>query len=92
MEFSPSQDDGGSIITDYVLEISPYLSTAWAPVASYSDNSMSHTVDGTDGLVPYSIYRFRTYAINGYGNSDYSEELAVAVAPLPSQPPVVTKN
>lgn len=54
---------------------------------------MSHTLtQAADGLVSYSKYRFRMYAVNDYGPSDYSEELAVSIAPLPSQPAPVIKD
>lgn len=90
--FSPSVDDGGSIITQIVLEISPYLSSDWQTVDTYSDNTMSHTLTVTDdGLVPYAEYRFRMKSVNAYGDSKYSPELAVSVAPLPSALDPVTK-
>lgn len=93
LSLTPSSDDGGSIITEIVLEIAGYLSSNWAKVTTYSDNSLIHTLTvADDGLVPYSIYRFRVKTVNYYGNSDYSAELPVAVAPLPSQPPPVIKQ
>jgi hypothetical protein len=78
-----------------VLEKSPYLTTSWAEVASYSDNSMSHTVKTSvsgDGIVSYAEYRFRLKNVNAYGSSAYSEEVILAVAPLPSAPLAPTKN
>ena len=91
--FSPSNDNGGSFITSYTLQISPYLSTSWTDVATYLGEAMSHTLtQAADGIVPYSEYRFRFYATNDYGDSSSSAELIVSVAPLPSQPPAVTKN
>jgi hypothetical protein len=44
-----------------------------------------------DGVVAYSHYRFRIRVVNEYGNSDYSEELILSVAPLPSKLDPVTK-
>ncbi len=90
---TPSSDDGGSIITEIVLEKSDFLATNWSRVTTYSDNSLIHTLTvAADGLVAYSTYRFRVKTVNFYGDSNYSAELAVAVAPLPSQPAPVTKQ
>ena len=75
-----------------MLEISEFLSSTWIPVASYTDNSLIHTLtEADDGIIPNTIYRFRVRTVNFYGDSDYSTELAVAVAPLPSQPDPPTK-
>lgn len=73
---SPSLDDGGSIITAMILEISPYLSTSWAEVADYDQSSMSHTLREEDGVIePGERYRLRIKAVNLFGDSDYSQEL-----------------
>lgn len=73
------------MITDYILEISPYTSTSWTEVTSYQGDIMTHTLYvGTDSITSYERYRFRVRAKNDYGYSDYSEELPIAVAPLPS--------
>ena len=89
---SPSLDDGGSIITAMVLEISPYLSTAWQAVTTYDSSTMSHVLTDTeDGLVSGEKYRFRIKAVNSFGDSAYSPELEVAAAPLPTAPERVVK-
>jgi len=78
-----------------VLEKSPYLSTTWTTVTSYTDNSMSHTLltsVASDDIVSYAEYRFRLKNVNAYGDSAYSEEIILAVAPLPSAPAAPTKN
>jgi len=76
-----------------VLEISPYKSTSWSPVSSYDGSSMSHTLNTVDDpIVSYTSYRFRIKAVNLYGDSEYSEELPAAIAPLPSKPASVTKD
>jgi hypothetical protein len=73
---SPSLDDGGSIITAMILEISPFLSTSWAEVADYDQSSMSHTLREEDGVIePGERYRLRIKAVNLFGDSDYSQEL-----------------
>lgn len=54
---------------------------------------MSHTLTtGADSILSYEKYRFRLKAINMYGDSDYSEELPAAIAPLPSAPAIVNKD
>ena len=65
--------------------MSPYLSTAWTNVASYTDDSMSHTLTTTtDAILSYTSYSFRLAAVNDYGISQFSEQLSSAIAPLPS--------
>ena len=81
------------MITNYVLEISPYLSTNWQVVTSYNGNSMNHLLTtSNDNITSYEEYRFRLMAVNLYGDSDFSEELPAAIAPLPSKPNPVTKD
>jgi hypothetical protein len=54
---------------------------------------MMHTITTASGEVAaYQKYRFRIKAVNDYGNSDYSEELQAAIAPLPSKPLPLTKD
>jgi hypothetical protein len=89
---TPSPDDGGSIITDIVLEISDFLTTNWIQVSTYDGSSLVHTLTvADDSLIPFTIYRFRVKTVNFYGDSPYSAEISIAVAPLPSQPAPVTK-
>jgi len=91
--FSPSSDDGGKIITSIELEVSPRLATTWTQLTNYDGMSMSYTATVLgDGLTAYSHYRFRIRVVNEYGNSDYSEELVLSVAPLPSKLAPVTKD
>ena len=93
--FRPSSDDGGLIITAITLEITPIESDSWAAVASYDGYSMSHTITTSETDSPitsFSKYRFRIKATNGYGTSEPSEELVIAVAPLPSKFDSVSKD
>jgi hypothetical protein len=54
---------------------------------------MSHTLTTTtDPIVAYQKYRFRLKSVNSYGSSDWSPEIALTVAPLPSAPPIALKN
>lgn len=91
--FSPSSDDGGSMILRMELEVSPLLSTSWTAVATYDGSSMRHELTtAADGLVAYSKYRFRIRAVNAYGPSADSAELVASVAPLPGVFAAVTKD
>ena len=54
---------------------------------------MSHTLTtAVDNITSYQEYRFRLMAVNLYGQSDFSEELPAAIAPLPSQPAGLFKD
>jgi hypothetical protein len=69
------------------LQISDFLATDWTDVTSYQGTSLQATVSvATDNLVANSIYRFRISSVNDYGSSDWSQTIALAVAPLPSAP------
>jgi hypothetical protein len=83
-------EDGGSMITEYKLEYSPLVMN-WQPITI--DSSMIQTITVASGHVTANeIYRFRIYCKNDYGDSDYSDELQAAIAPLPSQPSPVTQD
>ena len=46
---------------------------------------MSHTLtNATDGILSDIIYSFRMAAVNDYGISEFSKQLSIAIAPLPS--------
>lgn len=86
-------DNGGSEVTRYVLEISPYLTSSWTEVDSYNGFDLAHTLTTASGeIAPFQKYRLRMKALNNYGSSDYSQELLMAVAPLPSKPAPPTKD
>jgi hypothetical protein len=90
--FAPSSDDGGKIITSMELQASPHLVTSWSDLTNYDGMSMSYTVTvANDGVVAFNHYRFRIRVVNEYGNSEYSEEVVLSVAPLPSKLEAVTK-
>lgn len=81
------------MITAYVLQISPYKLTSWSNVTTYDGSSMSDTLTvGVDSILSNQQYRFRILAKNMYGESDVSEELPAAIAPLPSKPNPVYKD
>lgn len=90
--FTPSSDNGGSQISDVVLEISPYLSTNWEEVVSYDASTLTHTLTTTDDpIVSFGEYRFRYKSVNAFGSSLYSPEIAVAAMPIPFVPEPVQK-
>lgn len=54
---------------------------------------MTHTLTTTDdSIVSGNKYRYRIKSVNAYGSSEYSQELSVSIAPLPSAPDAVTKD
>ena len=81
LNFNLTCDNGGSSITAYVLEMNTGTpGSAFSTVGSYTSGSLTHTLtDTTDGLVDGKVYTFRIYASNSVGNSEYSDELSVAV-------------
>ena len=84
--FRPPSSNGGSIITKYVLEYSDFATLNWQIDTTYTDNSMSHILAVSSGLVTsYQKYRFRIYWENTFGTSDYSDKFALAIASLPSK-------
>jgi hypothetical protein len=91
--FSPTLDDGGSIITKIILEMATFEASIFAEVSTYTDNLMSHVLtQADDGLVTGSKYRFRLKSQNVFGTSRQSEEIILTCNPLPSQPSSITKN
>jgi hypothetical protein len=54
---------------------------------------MSTDILVSDGqIASYQKYRFRIIAVNAFGSSYASPELVLSVAPLPSQPALLTKD
>lgn len=46
----------------------------------------------TDGLITGKVYRFKTSAINEYGDSDFSFEVIVGVGANPPAPGSVVRD
>ncbi|KAJ8368605.1 hypothetical protein SKAU_G00086330 [Synaphobranchus kaupii] len=88
MSWEPPSDDGGSEITEYVVEISEGPNGAlWELV--YRGSALEYVCDG---LKPGSSYQTRVYCINKGGQSPLSDTLQVhtpAVPPGPCLPPRV---
>lgn len=91
--FIPPASNGGSMITSYILQYSDYATLNWMNDTTYTDNSMTHKIDSTSSLfTAHQKYRFRIYCANIFGNSDYSDEIALSIASLPSQLAAPTKD
>ena len=92
LAFTAPSDNGGDIIDSYELQMATGTGS-YSNVATYTDNSLSHTLTvGANGLVAGGYYRFIFRAVNSEGNSEYSDELRAALSPLPAQPSAPTKN
>ena len=69
LEWQPPSWDGGSAITNYVIEKQELPMTAWTRVGHTRFNLFPVT-----GLTPGNEYRFRVFAENVHGRSDPSDE------------------
>lgn len=83
LAFSQSSDNGGSIITNYQLDLDEVLVTDY----DFSTDGFSYTADKTTlSLTTGTVYAFRYRAINSVGASQWSVPLSVALAGKPSAP------
>jgi hypothetical protein len=88
LNFSRSTDNGGSLITDYELQVDGEVISDY----DFAADGYSYTVDRTTlslatvTLTTGSVYSFRYRAINANGNSLWSQPTSVAFAPLPATP------
>jgi hypothetical protein len=89
---SPS-DDGGSSITDYVVEYRPQGSSTWE---TYDDGTSTSTTVLVDNLENGETYEFRIHAINSVGAGDLSSLIqATPVEPetvVPEEVPEVPEE
>lgn len=90
--FTVTEDDGGLMITNYVLEMTTFDEDNWQEVTSYDGISLMHKVQvGTDAIAPNVKYRFQINARNAIWASPWSPTIDLVVAPLPSAPELPIK-
>ena len=75
--------DGGSSVTDYIIEYSTNSGTSWS---TFTDNVNALTSIAVTGLTNGTSYIFRVSAVNGAGTSAVSASSAVAAPGVASQP------
>ena len=78
-----SQDDGGSPITDYVLEYKTSDETEWTVYQDGVDDYTSMMVTDLKNNVGYD---FRIYAINSVGNSELSQVISATISEQTFEP------
>lgn len=76
--------NGGSAITDYLIEYKPSSSPVWMPVSDAVSASTGGTITGLTNGVQYDV---RVYAVNSVGASVASS--TVSATPTESLPPLV---
>jgi predicted phage tail protein len=76
-------NDGGSPITDYVIQRSPNGSSNWITINDGVRTTTSHTVTG---LTNGTRYYFRVLAKNAEGNSNSSNVVSAMPRTVPSAP------
>jgi titin len=77
-------DDGGSVITDYVIEYKS-ANSSWS---TYDDGVSSNTISIISDLENNISYQFRISAVNSVGTSDSSS--LISATPISSAPIVET--
>ena len=73
--------DGGSAVTDYVIERSPHGASTWSTVADGVGVALSFDVDG---LTPLASYDFRVHAVNDVGPGPSSNVATTVPHGVPS--------
>ncbi|NBT57599.1 BspA family leucine-rich repeat surface protein, partial [bacterium] len=61
--------NGGSTITDYVIQVKPSSGGAWT---TFSDGTSTNTTATVTGLTPQTAYIFQVAAVNAAGQGSYS--------------------
>lgn len=83
LSWSVPVNNGGTAITDYIIEQSNNAGTTWVLVPETVSTSTTYTVTG---LTNGSPYQFRVKAVNSVGTSPVSNIASVNVIDVPSAP------
>lgn len=78
LSWNPSEDDGGSEITNYVVERREIFNNTWVPISSFVIGTSITVLK----LQEDHEYEFRVFAENALGRSD----------PLVTDSPIITKD
>lgn len=78
ISWQPPYSDGGSKVTDYIIEKKEPYSSKWVPVTKTRDLSYKIT-----GLKENGDYEFRVAAVNKAGASEFSVPTPSTKAKLP---------
>lgn len=88
LNFTPSADDGGLVVTQYELRMETFSTSTVTTVASYITTSlaMTHTLTLVgDSLAVGEIYTFSIRATNAKGASEWSDGLITSLTDPPIQ-------
>jgi len=86
LSWTAPTDNGGSAITDYVVQYSTSATFA-SSITTFSDGTTSSTGATVTGLSNGTPYYFRVAAVNAYGTSSYSGiSTVITPATVPNAP------
>jgi len=96
LQLYPSQDNGGTAVTDYQLHMNTGVDgSTLSQVASYVYSSNGFTVTmvvATESMTAGLTYEFAFRAVNSVGTSDFSGIVAYTVADKPAAPAAPSKS
>ena len=75
--------NGGSAVTDYIIQRSPNGTTGWVTISDGVNTNTTYTVTG---LINGTRYYFRVYAHNAAGNGPASNVANAIPRTLPTAP------
>ena len=85
LTWSPPSDDGGSAITDYLIEYATEDSSTWIV---YDDGTSAATSATITGLSNGQEYEFRISAVNSVGTGDASQSVDATPSLEPVEPEI----
>jgi hypothetical protein len=90
MQFYDVTDNGGSVITSYILyaDDGDLSAENWSPVGSYNGKDLTFILDQSTETTfsTGTKYRFRISAVNDIGEGEPSNSVRIALAELPDEP------